>query len=521
MPKNISNEIVDLVKSLTKAEKRYFKLYASMGNVNEDAIYIHLFNYMDSTKKYSDEKALQKIPNAKHRQLSNQKRYLYELLVESLTLFHAGKSVDSRLRLLLNEIELLYSKALFKQTAQTINRAKILARRYEKYNHLSALNILESKLLFENLSDKGWEAEANKLSEEGIIIGEKIKTLAQFRKLYAQLVKLNRSSGLMPEKESILKAKKILKHQSLDRRNIPQIFNERLYYYTIQAQCYFIFRNWEKCYYYYDHILTDFERHPYFKDDLAQQYISSLGKAMQACIILRKESTLESNFNKVRSLIQSHSSSRNSHIMGNLLTSIIPMLTYYCDSGEFHKGIKLIEQIKDMIAIHHKSIRKNTEIIFYYNFACMYFGASEYRRSLTWVNKILNENWGDVRSDLQQFCSLFYLMIHFEIGNTNELGYFAKSTHRALMKREKKYKLETSLVDFFRTILPKVNSKKERVAVFIKLRSNFMQLKKDKDERIALDYFDFISWIDSKIENRSVADIAKEKWKMGVPFTSN
>ncbi len=41
----------------------------------------------------------------------------------------------------------------------------------------------------------------------------------------------------------------------------------------------------------------------------------------------------------------------------------------------------------------------------------------------------------------------------------------------------------------------------------------FKKLKTDPYEKGAFEYFDFISWLESKIENRPFAEIIKEKAK--------
>ena len=46
---------------------------------------------------------------------------------------------------------------------------------------------------------------------------------------------------------------------------------------------------------------------------------------------------------------------------------------------------------------------------------------------------------------------------------------------------------------------------------FSELKSKLVFFSKDKNEKYALDYFDFISWAESKIENKSFVQVVKEK----------
>jgi hypothetical protein len=74
-----------------------------------------------------------------------------------------------------------------------------------------------------------------------------------------------------------------------------------------------------------------------------------------------------------------------------------------------------------------------------------------------------------------------------------------KSTYRYLYKKEKLYKLETLILSFIRKI-PGMNDSESISKNLIILRERMIKLKNDPYERNAFEYFDFIKWVDSKIE---------------------
>ena len=53
--------------------------------------------------------------------------------------------------------------------------------------------------------------------------------------------------------------------------------------------------------------------------------------------------------------------------------------------------------------------------------------------------------------------------------------------------------------------------KKKLIKAFTEIKLKLVQLFKNPYERKVLEYFDFISWLESKIEKRSFAEIVKEK----------
>ena len=54
--------VFDLVKLMSKAEKRNFKLYATRLDGNEDAKFLKLFNCLDSLEQYDEAKVLAQCP---------------------------------------------------------------------------------------------------------------------------------------------------------------------------------------------------------------------------------------------------------------------------------------------------------------------------------------------------------------------------------------------------------------------------------------------------------------------------
>ena len=68
MTKAQKDNLFLLIKSLTKSEKRQFKLYVGRLDVNSDSKFLNLFNFLDKSAKY-DESAILKTGIVKKQQL--------------------------------------------------------------------------------------------------------------------------------------------------------------------------------------------------------------------------------------------------------------------------------------------------------------------------------------------------------------------------------------------------------------------------------------------------------------------
>ncbi|MBI2270878.1 MAG: hypothetical protein HYU69_11085 [Bacteroidetes bacterium] len=105
------------------------------------------------------------------------------------------------------------------------------------------------------------------------------------------------------------------------------------------------------------------------------------------------------------------------------------------------------------------------------------------------------------------------MIVQFELNDLDALPYTIRSTYRSLLKGERLYKFENAILQFLRKDLPKADHKSELIHAFKKLSGIIREISKDPFEKNAMGEFDFISWLESKIENRPFAEIIRNKVK--------
>ncbi|KAA3623364.1 MAG: hypothetical protein DWQ02_24605, partial [Bacteroidetes bacterium] len=71
MPKQKTDDLIQLIKSLTRAEKRHFRLFVRRNQASENILFLQLFDFLDKHKEYDEVQILKKIPAITKRQLSN------------------------------------------------------------------------------------------------------------------------------------------------------------------------------------------------------------------------------------------------------------------------------------------------------------------------------------------------------------------------------------------------------------------------------------------------------------------
>ncbi len=135
-----------------------------------------------------------------------------------------------------------------------------------------------------------------------------------------------------------------------------------------------------------------------------------------------------------------------------------------------------------------------------------YFGCGDYDSSLKWLHMIINKD-EDLRSDLRIESKLIFLIIQLELNNYDLIDYAVKSTQRYLMKKEPLMGIEPIILGFIK----KMSNVKDPV----NMKKLYIELKDllDRNKEIVNEYaFDYLSWVESKIQNRSFAEIKREKY---------
>ena len=108
-----------LVKSLTKSEKRQFRLYVGRMGSNQDAKFLNLFQQLDRMRRYEEKVILNKGIVTK-QQLSNLKAHLYKQILVSLRLNPLNKNIRIQIREQLDFATILYQKGLYKQSLKVL-----------------------------------------------------------------------------------------------------------------------------------------------------------------------------------------------------------------------------------------------------------------------------------------------------------------------------------------------------------------------------------------------------------------
>ena len=189
-------------------------------------------------------------------------------------------------------------------------------------------------------------------------------------------------------------------------------------------------------------------------------------------------------------------------------------LGYYMMTVKIQKGLEAAKWI-EMEMLEFDDIMSSFEkFSIYMNLAFLYFMSGKYKETIGWLYKIISAGGLKARADFDSMVRIFYIIAQYEKGSSAQfMKSLLRSTYRFLIKREQMYKYEKIILDFIRKKLIKVDSPEDLIGTLKILREQLLVIQKDPFEGRPLEYFDLISWITSKIENRPFVEVPMEKSK--------
>ena len=189
--------------------------------------------------------------------------------------------------------------------------------------------------------------------------------------------------------------------------------------------------------------------------------------------------------------------SENRTILKQVLRTYNIELEVYRDAGSVAENIQTIKGVEEFVVNYTHKMPKEYLLSFWFQLAYIHFTQNDYKKALSWVNKILQFKNRGVRPDIQVQSRMLNLMIHLELENMFVLRYFVDSAKRFIKKMKGLEEYEKTLLTFFSKIskAPLLEFK----PLFNGLNEELIQSAKSEDPIFRQDYIDYRSWIEQRV----------------------
>ena len=501
MAAGLLEETYELVKSLSKTEKRYFKLYAQFQR--GDKSYLKLFEIIDLQKIFSEKNINQKFfAKNKSTNFPAVKKYLFEQLVTSIKSYGAYKDLDSDHTDLIETYKVLHYKGLHGQSARLLKKIKKVTLQDDAFIRHFYVLLLEYLGEMFNTDDPNPDRVYQILEEKkhtfNIIENyTKVGDPFSYQRLYLRKKLYCRTKKEKDELTKLMTPVLKTKESDMMSRTALAMRNMGLcdYYMAIGKP--------EKAFE-TSKVYLELRKNA-GSDKIDTTTISEHLQHLSLCIRSGIYEGFEENIHKFKTLIDTIHNQQK-FMMGYERWYNYSFI-YYNRRGQFTKALEFLDSEKTTMTKVGNDFSMKAKIMLWYFTAYNNYAMKDYRAALKMVQRIMNTT----NDEMEEFslAKLLLMFIHYDLKNYELLEYQVRSYHRLMHKTERLYKCEKIMLDFFKTV-SNADSKKQRQQKIEEVQKKVTTIFKTHYERGFTFYFDIHSWIESQLTGKDFASCTKQ-----------
>ncbi|SFE17629.1 hypothetical protein SAMN05518672_104769 [Chitinophaga sp. CF118] len=495
-----------LINTLTKAEKRYFRLYTALQQGNKD--YVNLFNLMER-QEFKNTAAVKEAFLLQHAGSSYEvcSKYLYKILLDCLLHLRLQRDETAIITAGILKSDILFERSLHEEAFKQLQKVQNQATERENNVLLLWAKQQEIQLLNQlNFPDLTEAALLHKQSNIYTTIQQlrhyhqhtSLYEILRHRLLFQGMARTARHQEALDEL--------VVEEAKLAAETAPAIRKVHLLF---QAHYSLITGDYTAALQLFHDLETLLETHTYLFDDTPADHLLVIEGILDSLRAAKRYKELHSFLDKVRRF---KNDGAYFEVMIQRLLFIYE-LGIYIDSGNFSAALILQKQYAAILQknMYLLDIGKQAEIYLYQ--ALVYLGNEDINHAHNCIEQVLQQSNLYSALPVYRTFRLVHLLIQYELGNYEYIRYETRAFRRHLQPDSKRsYLLERTVIKFLSGgEVPAVTA--IRLTLWKKISASFDKIRIDKYERQQLKLFDFSAWIEAKLKKKPLGEILKEKFE--------
>jgi len=488
----MENSLKKLILQLSKREKEYFLKYKNLNKYSSPLCFLEIYDYIDNKGNINTEE-LMKVLGKKNfnKKLSSGKEKLLDKILLSLVNYNFESTYSWAIQKDILMIRVLIEKGLIEKAHKKINQSKKYAYKYEEFELLLNIIILEESLCFKHCYIQNY-TKFIELQEERKKVIDLLNNMNSLLTLKAELQNFQlKENYYSSDIKSFIN--EYMKNPLYSDSNIKSKKAQSLCYY-IKMFFFFIqhdynggFLNMQKYYEFY-HSCPEFFS--------LEEYLQLLNNFLYYSCLMNDEKTFNKLMNEFKE-IKNYSKEFEVYINN---------VVFYRTLQLYHRLQKFKEA--EIIAIEAELfIEKNKHIIETIDINYLqlliiiaYIDNKNFDAANRYANKRYRTRVYESNSSLVK---LFEFLIQYKLGNLEGLVYSVNSWAKIVGKKRKQNPIERCLFKFFRTIC-NVGDNNEKKELIRKVISQLNEIKKIDEKYYINHFFDFADWFENELKEIEV-----------------
>lgn len=501
MKTGLLEETYELVKSLSKTEKRYFKLFTRFQH--GDKSYLKLFDIIETQASYNEKTInLKFLLKNKVTNFPAVKKYLFDQLVASLKSYGAYKDLDSDHTDLIETYKVLHYKGLYGQSERLLKKVKRLTLEDDAFNRHFSVLLLE---YYQQVYNPEETSQANV-----------IRLLKELHNTMDIMYNYSRVAETYTLVRMHLR-KKLYCRNNEDKEELTNIAGPLLQ--TTEADMLsrsaLSMRNMTLCDYYLaigqpkkafetSKMYLELRKNAGSNDKLDMITLNEYFQHSVICIRSGFFKGFKENIQQYKLLLDTVRNKKKYFLFYERWHNSV--LTYYNRTGQFAEGSTFLRKEQAKNADLEKHFSMKSKITLWYFTAYNRFALKDYKEALHWTQKITND--ADKEVEESSFAKLLIMFVHYHLKNYELLEYQVRSADRMLKKTDRLYKCEKLLLEFFKVVYNIVGTSQLEQQLQTMQKKVTILFKTHYEKGFSF-YFDIQSWIESQLTGKDFAQVVQ------------
>ncbi len=497
------DHLYELIQSLDKSEKRYFKIY--FANESKEQKYLKLYDLIEKAKEYDEKKIKQSVRDAYiQKHFAETKYYLYQLILKVLKHYRTENSVDNLLIEKIQNVEVLIQKALWEQAINELQKAKKMAYEYERFEFLTLLFSYQNKIIVSTRLHGYTDKDLETLWIEKSTAFQNFMDTQMARHKVMQLLEYKNRIGY------IKTAKDKLFYNNI-RKEIEALLKKANC--TI-AKIYAI----ESLVFYYNHTGEKKQQNLYCRKlvELHTENPSiNASNPYQLPSAIHNLCLSEIGLLNIDAALHWIKTQRlyldiiqnDAEIKYKVGWSLAALQSFFYNvSGKFSEGKTIAKEIIQWIETTEE-IDNSSKWKFYGNCAEIFLGAKDFKHFFYCMNKI-QEFWNNIDSYHKINYIILQMLAHIDERNIDSALYFYNFLEKEIstIRQENPTVIEQILLQFFRQLQDKKQAKSQNAL----LKETHLLLKENEQD-IQTGEFEYALWIEQMLTKNSYENLVRQK----------
>lgn len=495
MFKGQKDQLFTLIQSLTKSEKRHFKLYVNRLQNASNSKFLQLFEVIDRYPDYNEKQLLGKLEGTEKKQLANLKRHLYKQILTSLRLTHINKRIDIQIREQIDFARILYGKGMYMQSLRILERIKKTAE--EHHQDILHLEILEFQKMIETRHITR-SRQAGKM--QGLLESATRRSFVTYAASILSNLNIQMHGWYIEHGHALDPAAATRVKAFYDQekpRDMPSdrmTFHEKINLYQANMWLHYVLLDFKKSKEYALQWLNQFEMEAILKEKDPDLYMRGIYYLL-TLLYLEGNKTDYLHYLKVFEGFVTNQEdvfNENSQMIA-FVYLYLSKLNYHFLQRDYQTAAQLEATIYQKIERFRDLLDPHRALLFYYKLAYCQFGVGAYEKCLLVLNRIVHLSDNFLRSDLLYAARILQIVCHLELGSYDVASHLIQSCQRSFARLQDVSPLQRKLLRFLAQLAK--TPQLDHPTLFSEFLVQHQVLIHSRAERRNVCFFDVEEWI--------------------------